>query len=177
MVDGKGNRIPVGRVHHEGADAPRVQSTRRSGTVREGSVAEAQARDRRIKETELSMMLARISEKRRQPGQAITYLEQAVETAKAGRVQRLLAETKAQLAGWLRIAREASVDGLGMGANLGAARFTRYKCFIRQLLRRVLAPKAGALTRLRYAPTGNLSELYSACKTRTVTAARLVAKR
>jgi tetratricopeptide (TPR) repeat protein len=62
------------------------------------AMTEAKAGDRRIKEIELSMMLAQIAEKRGQPGQAIAYLEQAVETAKAGRVQRLLAEAEAQLA-------------------------------------------------------------------------------
>ena len=62
------------------------------------AMAEAQAGDRRIKEIELSMMLAQISEKRGQPNQAITYLERAVETARAGQVQRLLAEAETQLA-------------------------------------------------------------------------------
>jgi CHAT domain-containing protein len=62
------------------------------------AIAEAQAGDRRIKEIELSMMLAQIAEKRGQPNQAITYLERAVATAKAGQVQRLLAEAESQLA-------------------------------------------------------------------------------
>lgn len=62
------------------------------------AMAEAQAGDRRIKEIELSMMLAQIADKRGQPNQAIAYLDQAVATAKAGQVQRLLAEAEAQLA-------------------------------------------------------------------------------
>lgn len=62
------------------------------------AIAEAKAGDRRIKEIELSMMLAQIAEKRGHPEQAITYLEQAVETAKTGRVQRLLAEAETSLA-------------------------------------------------------------------------------
>ena len=62
------------------------------------AMAEAKAGDRRIKEIELSMMLAQIAEKRGQPEQAIKYLEQAVGTAKAGRVQRLLAEAQSALA-------------------------------------------------------------------------------
>ena len=62
------------------------------------AMAEAKAGDRRIKEIELSMMLAEIAEKRGQPEQAITYLEQAMGTAKAGQVQRLLAEAEATLA-------------------------------------------------------------------------------
>lgn len=62
------------------------------------AMAEAKAGDRRIKEIELSMMLAQIAEKRGQPDQAIRYLEQAVGTAKAGQVQRLLAEAESALA-------------------------------------------------------------------------------
>jgi tetratricopeptide (TPR) repeat protein len=62
------------------------------------AMAEAKAGDRRIKEIELSMMLAQISDKRGQPDQAIEYLEQAVEAAKAGQVQRLLAEAESALA-------------------------------------------------------------------------------
>ena len=62
------------------------------------AMAEAKAGDRRIKEIELSMMLAQIAEKRGQPEQAIKYLEQAVGTAKAGQVQRLLAEAEAAVA-------------------------------------------------------------------------------
>jgi CHAT domain-containing protein len=62
------------------------------------AMAEAKAGDRRIKEIELSMMLAQIAEKRGQPEQAIKHLEQAVQTAKAGQVQRLLAEAESALA-------------------------------------------------------------------------------
>jgi tetratricopeptide (TPR) repeat protein len=62
------------------------------------AMAEAKAGDRRIKEIELSMMLAEIAERRGQPEQAVRYLEQAVGTAKAGQVQRLLAEAEATLA-------------------------------------------------------------------------------
>jgi hypothetical protein len=58
------------------------------------AMAEAKAGDRRIKEIELSMMLAEIAERRGQPEQAVKYLEQAVGTAKAGQVQRLLAEAE-----------------------------------------------------------------------------------
>ena len=62
------------------------------------AMAEARAGDRRIKETELLMLLARIAEKRNQPDQAIQYLEQAITTAKAGGVQRLLADAESILA-------------------------------------------------------------------------------
>lgn len=62
------------------------------------AMAEARAGDRRIKEIELSLMLAQIAEKRGRPEQMIAHLEQAVATAKAGRVQRLLAEAESDLA-------------------------------------------------------------------------------
>lgn len=62
------------------------------------AMAEAKAGDRRIKEIELSMMMAQIAEKRGQPEQPIKYLKQAVGIAKAGQVQRLLAEAEAALA-------------------------------------------------------------------------------
>lgn len=62
------------------------------------AIAEARAGDRRIKETELLMLLARIAEKREKPNQAIDYLEQAMTTAKAGGIQRLRADTEALLA-------------------------------------------------------------------------------
>jgi hypothetical protein len=39
----------------------------------------------------------------------------------------------------------ASVDGLGVGANLSAALLARHNSFIHQLLPRLPAPKAGAL--------------------------------
>ena len=61
------------------------------------AMAEAKAGDRRIKEIELSMMLAQIADKRGQPEEEIKYLEQAVGTAKAGQVQRLLAEAESAL--------------------------------------------------------------------------------
>ena len=61
-------------------------------------MSEARAGDRRIKETELLMLLARIAEKRNQPDEAIQYLEQAITTATAGGVQRLLADAESILA-------------------------------------------------------------------------------
>ena len=62
------------------------------------AMAEATAGDRRIKEIELSMMLAQIAEQRGQPEQAIIYLKQAVGAAKVGQVLRLLAEGETALA-------------------------------------------------------------------------------
>ena len=62
------------------------------------AMAEARAGDRRIKEIELSRMLAEIAEKRGRPEQAIAHLEQAISIAKAGQVQRLLAEAESDLA-------------------------------------------------------------------------------
>ena len=61
-------------------------------------MAEARAGDRRIKEIELSRMLAEIAEKRGRPEQAIAHLEKAISIAKAGQVQRLLAEAESDLA-------------------------------------------------------------------------------
>ncbi|MGH9163061.1 MAG: tetratricopeptide repeat protein, partial [Vicinamibacteraceae bacterium] len=62
------------------------------------AMAKASAGDRRIKEIELSTMLAEIAEKRGQSEQAIAHLERAVATAKAGGVQRLLADAESKLA-------------------------------------------------------------------------------
>ena len=62
------------------------------------AMAEARAGDRRIKEIELSRMLAEIAEKRGRPEQAIAHLEKAISIAKAGQVQRLLAEAESDLA-------------------------------------------------------------------------------
>ena len=62
------------------------------------AMAEATAGDRRIKEIELSMMLAQIAEQRGKPDQAIGHLQQAVGAAKIGKVQRLLAEGETALA-------------------------------------------------------------------------------
>ena len=58
----------------------------------------ARAGDRRIKEIELSMMLAQIAEKRGQRDEATVHLQQAVGLAKAGHVQRLLADAEEGLA-------------------------------------------------------------------------------
>ena len=76
------------------------------------AMSEARAGDRRIKETELLMLLARIAEKRNQQDEAIQYLEQAIATATAGGVQRLLADAESILADSYRRAR-----GSGAGAR------------------------------------------------------------
>lgn len=62
------------------------------------AMAEARAGDHRIKEVELSMMLAQIARKRGRSEEAIEYLERAVATAKGGGVQRVLASVESQLA-------------------------------------------------------------------------------
>ena len=62
------------------------------------AIAAAQAGDRRIKEIELSMMLAQIAEKRGQEDQRTAHLERAVALAKIGHVQRLLADGEEGLA-------------------------------------------------------------------------------
>jgi CHAT domain-containing protein len=62
------------------------------------AIAEARAGDRRIKEIELSLMLAEIATARGHPEQAMAHLEQAATTARAGGVHRLLAEAESDLA-------------------------------------------------------------------------------
>jgi tetratricopeptide (TPR) repeat protein len=62
------------------------------------ALAAAHAGDRRIKTIELSMMLAQIAEKRGQMDRALEYLKQAATSARAGHVQRLLADTEEGLA-------------------------------------------------------------------------------
>lgn len=60
--------------------------------------AEARAGDRRIKQVELSMMLAQIADKRGRDDEALEHLEGAAATARAGHVQRLLADAESTLA-------------------------------------------------------------------------------
>jgi CHAT domain-containing protein/tetratricopeptide (TPR) repeat protein len=62
------------------------------------AMAEARAGDRRIKEIELSLMLAEIADARGRPEEAMAHLEQAVTTARAGGAHRLLAEAESDLA-------------------------------------------------------------------------------
>jgi CHAT domain-containing protein len=62
------------------------------------AIAAARAGDRRIKEVELSMMQAQIADKRGQREQAATHLQNAIALAKAGHVQRLLADAEEGLA-------------------------------------------------------------------------------
>jgi tetratricopeptide (TPR) repeat protein len=75
------------------------------------AMTQARAGDFRIKEVELWMMLAQVAEKRGRPEQAMAHLEQAIATAKAGHVQRLLAEAESDLAEAYRARRsEASAS-------------------------------------------------------------------
>jgi len=67
------------------------------------AMTEARARDRRIKEVELVMTLAQIAQRRDQLDRAIELYSQAVTTARAGHVQRLLADAEANLAEVYRI--------------------------------------------------------------------------
>ena len=62
------------------------------------AMIQAQTGDRRIKEIELEMMLSRIADARKQPDQALAYLEQARTAAATGQVQRLLADAEEGLA-------------------------------------------------------------------------------
>ena len=62
------------------------------------AMTQAQTGDRRIKEIELEMMLSRIADARKQPDQALAYLEQARTAAATGQVQRLLADAEEGLA-------------------------------------------------------------------------------
>jgi CHAT domain-containing protein len=64
----------------------------------QSALAEARVGDRRIKEIELRMMLARVAEARQQPTRAIEHLEAARTAAESGQVQRLLADAEASLA-------------------------------------------------------------------------------
>lgn len=64
----------------------------------QSALAEARVGDRRIKEIELRLMLARVAEARKQPTRVIEHLEAARATAESGQVQRLLAEAEASLA-------------------------------------------------------------------------------
>lgn len=58
----------------------------------------AQAGDRRIKQSELLLMLADIADRRGQPDQAIEHLQQAIRGARERRVQRVLADAEESLA-------------------------------------------------------------------------------
>jgi CHAT domain-containing protein len=62
------------------------------------AMTQAQTGDRRIKEIELEMMLSRIAAARKQPDQALAYLEQARTAAATGQVQRLSADAEEGLA-------------------------------------------------------------------------------
>lgn len=92
-------------------------------------MAQAQSGDHRIKEIELSMMLAQIADKRGQKDQAVTYLEQAARLARAGHVQRLLSDAEESLArtyrarGDLSRAREHAVTAV-KDTELTGSRFT-----------------------------------------------------
>ena len=62
------------------------------------AIAAARAGDRRIKDIELSLMLAQIADKRGQQDERVSQLEHAVSIAKAGHVQRMLANAEEGLA-------------------------------------------------------------------------------
>jgi hypothetical protein len=61
-------------------------------------MGQAQSGDRRIKEIELNMMLARIAERRGQPERRLEHLERSRASAQEGGVLRLLADVEAGLA-------------------------------------------------------------------------------
>lgn len=84
------------------------------------AMAEARAGDRRIKETELLMLLARVAEKRKQPDQGIQYLDQAITAAKAGGIQRLLADAEALLADAYRARGDLNKAGRHAMASVAA---------------------------------------------------------
>lgn len=62
------------------------------------AIAEARTGDRRIKEVELLLMLAKIAKVRGQHAQALDYQERAVELARLGHVRRLLGDAEHDLA-------------------------------------------------------------------------------
>lgn len=62
------------------------------------AIAEARTGDRRIKQIELLLMLAKIAQRRGDETKSLTYQEQAIELARAGRVRRLLGDAEHDLA-------------------------------------------------------------------------------
>jgi CHAT domain-containing protein len=62
------------------------------------AIDEARSGDRRIKQIELLLMLAKIAQRRGDESRSLSYQEQAVELAKAGRVRRLLSDAEHDLA-------------------------------------------------------------------------------
>jgi tetratricopeptide (TPR) repeat protein len=62
------------------------------------AMTEAEAGDRRIKETELLMILGQIAQRRQQPDRMIDLYTRAATAARAGHVQRLAADAEANLA-------------------------------------------------------------------------------
>ena len=71
--------------------------------IAQTAMAEAKAGNRRIKQVELSVLLAQIAQKRGQQDLAVGYLEEAVQIARAGDVRRLLADVEADLADAYRV--------------------------------------------------------------------------
>jgi CHAT domain-containing protein/tetratricopeptide (TPR) repeat protein len=74
--------------------------------VANAAMAQATAGDRRIKEAELLLMLAKIAETRGQRDTSIALMERAVSTARAGNVRRLLADAENDLADAYRVRRD-----------------------------------------------------------------------
>ena len=66
--------------------------------IAQTAMSEAKGGNRRIKQVELSVLLAQIAQKRGQQDLAVGYLEEAAQTARAGDVRRLLADVEADLA-------------------------------------------------------------------------------
>ena len=93
------------------------------------AMEQAQTGDRRIKQIELQMMLARIADSRKQPQQSLAYLDQARTAAATGQVQRLLADAEEALAEAYRdlgdLNRAARHAGAAVAATMAAgSRFT-----------------------------------------------------
>lgn len=112
------------------------------------AMTEARAGDRRIKEIELLMTLAQIAQ-RRDPDRALALYTQAVTAARAGHVQRLLADAESNLADGYRVqgaleqARRHALAAVGETEASGS-RFT-------------LPQRLGVLADI-YAAQGNVAE-------------------
>ncbi len=94
--------------------------------VANAAMAQATAGDRRSKEAELLLMLAKTAETRGQREKSIEFMERAVSTARAGNVRRLLADAENELADAYRARGElqraernarAAVDDTKAGGN------------------------------------------------------------
>lgn len=112
------------------------------------AMTQAQTGDRRIKEIELEMMLSRIAESRKQPDQALAYLEKARTTAETGQVQRLLADAEEGLAEAYRARGDLTTAAAHAAAAVAATKATgsRFMLPIRIGIQAEISAAQGAVT-------------------------------